>query len=126
MYYCVPAIFLSDDGEWSSWSDWFCGCDDNVRTRARTCEDSIPASGLSVNLTSQRWRLSSNLGSVSEQAEWKVGTQNKTFSIHATTHHKQAIDGGSTFGTGASNITYFCLPSVAMFLCVNVILAGVF
>ena len=36
---------LPDDGEWSSWSDWFCGCDDNVRTRARTCEDSIPASG---------------------------------------------------------------------------------
>ena len=39
------SIFLPDDGEWSSWSDWFCGCDDNVRTRARTCEDSIPASG---------------------------------------------------------------------------------
>ena len=90
--YHSELIFLSDDGEWSSWSDWFCGCDHNVRTRARTCEDAIPASGPQCEPYISNMETEEQPGVCVRTVRMEGrNTKQKTFSTDATTHHKPAI-----------------------------------
>ena len=91
-----------------------------MRTRARTCEDSIPPSGPQCEPYISKVETEEQPGICVRTGRMEGMKKNtKAFSTGATTHHKLALDCGSIFGTGASNMKCFCLPLVVIFLCVQ-------